>query len=122
MKLEAGKKYRLRSGEVVGPLENRGGGTYPFCWVSLGGHLLTWTPEGNYDLGEIGSTDDIVSEVEKEPSISLELGKWYQMRNGRIVNDLQLCCDPEYPFFSKTHRMTWHNSKSPVLLHRNRWR
>jgi hypothetical protein len=108
MKLEAGKKYRTESGLVVGPLMFDARDACPFYWYA-GNLKMTWSLSGKY-YPDMITLYDIVSELEAEPPISLEIGEWYQMRNGRIVNDLQICCDTEYPFFSKTHRMTWTGS------------
>jgi hypothetical protein len=58
MKLELGKRYVRRDGEVTGPLEkNDGNPEYPF-WDNE--HCYSYTPEGTNDLDYVGCPLDII--------------------------------------------------------------
>lgn len=57
MKLEVGKKYVLRKGDTVGPIERRGDGWYPFEY-----RHLTWTGYGQYAISCDSHPYDIVGE------------------------------------------------------------
>lgn len=59
MKLEAGKRYVLRNGQVTGPLEVSGLKDYPF--ISQEPMILSWTDCGS-ELTHRDSVFDIVSE------------------------------------------------------------
>jgi hypothetical protein len=57
MKIEAGKYYRTRGGDVVGPIRQRPDSRY--CWES---GTDCWTEKGNFEKGR-QSLHDLISEV-----------------------------------------------------------
>lgn len=103
VKLEVGKKYICRNGNVVGPLvPNNSDCPYererhPFADESF---HITWTDIGTYwwSLGSSISESpwDIVSVVEEttEEKVRLEEGKRYVLRDGRVTG----------PMHAKEHR------------------
>ena len=61
MKIEAGKYYRTRGGDVVGPMRHEGADSH-FPWITLS---RCWTIEGKVYRGREGGEDcmDLISEV-----------------------------------------------------------
>lgn len=61
MKIEAGKYYRTRGGDVVGPMRHGEPGSH-FPWITL---TRCWTIEGMVFLGREGAENcmDLISEV-----------------------------------------------------------
>lgn len=77
MKLEVGKRYVTRNGQVTGPVRASGGSLYPFE-VDLGcveGEL--YTDEGFYYWDDKGHDIDLVSEYIEEP----QFGTWYDIED-----------------------------------------
>lgn len=65
MKLQAGKTYETRSGEIVTVERRDGDGTEPYQFVATGDQGYLYTAEGNYwDDGEVDG-NDIIREVTK---------------------------------------------------------
>lgn len=62
MKLEAGKVYVTRKGEVVGPLENFIHPSYPFS-VRENGVPVLWTESGSYWISGEENPNDIISKL-----------------------------------------------------------
>jgi len=93
MKLEAGKKYKNRNGEVKGPLEKSEVSfrQYPF-FDNLGD---TWTSGGGYHKPHPWHPKDLIEEVKdeeqptKETKMKLEEGKYYVTRDGRKVGPVE---------------------------------
>lgn len=99
MKLEVGKKYVCRNGEVVGPLEVREDCQYPFaCPVSIRGYKsMSWRPDGRWSVIDDGSEFDIISEY-TEPApppqwkwmVPNRAGVWMW---GGSRKDERVCCE-----------------------------
>lgn len=89
IKLEAGKRYVLRNGDITEPLAyNNGSKDYPFYAATQREKRLTWAAAGSYTDSGMDCEFDIVSEcVEPEP-FKLEVGCWYLRRDGEIVGPL----------------------------------
>ena len=58
MKIEAGKYYRMRNGQFIGPVERDAFSERP--WVSLG---LAWSDRGSHDPWHGPHQYDLISEV-----------------------------------------------------------
>lgn len=68
IKLEVGKRYVLRNGEVVGPLSDYGSGDFRFTARNNSGQRLSWRIDGSERLDGRESCEDIVSEyIEPQP-------------------------------------------------------
>jgi hypothetical protein len=74
MKIEAGKYYRTRGGDVVGPMKPvtvANDAPHPrYVWGCFG---RTWTDSGDYDFGAGYLEEDLISEVyviDTPPSLS----------------------------------------------------
>jgi hypothetical protein len=98
--LEAGKTYRNRKGELVKIIKNDGDDIYPFD----GDNDLCYTPKGFYwdDGQEYG--DDLIELIEEKNQTNmknfetLEVGKTYKNRNGKLVKIVKENKGDEFPF------------------------
>jgi len=110
--LEVGKRYVTRDGQITDPLE-------PFeplvrsrlaflAFLDLNRQVKqTWCPDGCYYADGAPSKYDLVSLYEEpatptppvNPPLTLEVGKRYVARDGRVTSPLLVDhCDPIYPF------------------------
>jgi len=106
--LEIGKRYVTRGGQVTEPLSEFVS-TAPTA-LAFASTLandasveVTWYPDGHYFADGVESPFDIVSEYE-EP-FPLEVGHFYEARNGETVGPLEATNVAMYPF--KCGKRTW---------------
>lgn len=66
MKIEAGKYYKNRAGEVLGPMEHNSDDVYPFI-CQADGRYRSYTVDGIFYVNHSGE-DDIVEEVNADGS------------------------------------------------------
>lgn len=66
MKIEAGKYYKNRRGDVLGPVESHNDEDFPFMTMTFG-VLRTYTPEGGY-FGDEYDDNDLVEECNEDGS------------------------------------------------------
>ena len=95
MKLEYGKRYVTRDGQLTGPLEKSCMSDYPFTSnVSTWDGKFSWNSSGSQSAYDNESPVDIVSEycttVCEEPAPEVKRLQWvpgrtYKMRNGGLV-------------------------------------
>lgn len=62
MKIEAGKKYVLRNGVVVGPLVATGDTQFPFAAEDAHGRVRDWRGDGRYAENGAVHSRDIIAE------------------------------------------------------------
>lgn len=62
MKLETGKKYKLRNGCISGPMKPTGYPDFPFCAVGPQGVHVDWREDGAYSENRAEHPFDIVAE------------------------------------------------------------
>lgn len=67
MKIEVGKTYKNRRGEVLGPVESHIDEDFPFMTMTFG-VLRTYTPEGGYYFGDEYDDNDLVEECNADGS------------------------------------------------------
>lgn len=111
-RLQVGKWYRARNGEVVGPLSKQCGDTkWPYYARVADGITRSWTPEGRqaYKASD-DSPYDLLCEVPAptptpapELPFTLQLGKRYISRSGGVYGPLEKGFDPNYPFCVALH-------------------
>jgi len=96
MKLEAGKRYKARNGDITEPLEYVGySATYPYYARGVGGSKRGWATNGQWLAGDWNPQDyDLIEEYVEVPEyvevkkIKLEIGRRYVTRDGSIVGPL----------------------------------
>ena len=96
MKLEAGKRYKARNGDITEPLEYvEYAETYPYCAKGVGGTKRGWVTNGQWLSGDWDPQDyDLIEEYVEVPEsvevkkIKLEIGRRYVTRDGSIVGPL----------------------------------
>lgn len=95
-KLEVGKYYESRDGEVYGPMKNDGDTLFPFHCDS---YHQTWMPSGCV-LDGLKDADDLIKEVPAPASteFKLEVGKCYEDRNGVVYGPLETHDHHRYTF------------------------
>jgi hypothetical protein len=77
MKLEVGKYYKDRTGEVYGPLRFQSCSRHTFWFLAEGG---SWTEEGTYWSNGRSSQSDLIQEVNSDGSpIEPEAKTWGEM-------------------------------------------
>lgn len=102
MKLEAGKKYNTRGGDVTAPaeaIENIAESSIYKFRAEVNGVKNTYMDNGKYQIGK-ESPNDLVSEYEQNTGVLLlQLGKQYVNGNGEVTTPLKYSTDqPNYPF------------------------
>ena len=125
--LELGKYYQQRDGLVVGPLEAHKSSSIGFedyAFKAVGGHLSSfatriWKADGSFHIDGSESDYDLISEVQfvplneqpKEEIVSkpfkLEVGKYYEDREGDIHGPLSSLDDDTYQFVDYSTARTW---------------
>jgi len=96
MKLEAGKRYKARNGDITEPLEYVGySATYPYYARGVGGSKRGWAANGQWLAGDWNPQDyDPIEEYVEVPEsvgvkkIKLEIGRRYVTRDGSLVGPL----------------------------------
>lgn len=66
MKIEAGKYYKTRAGEVLGPVRHNNDVDYPFE-VQMDGHYRSFTTDGRYMISQ-KTANDLIEEVNADGS------------------------------------------------------
>jgi hypothetical protein len=91
LKLQAGKWYRRRDGEVVGPTKPRATPSLFQWWVGSQSYTSAgkWSYSGPMRLDLVKEVPSPGIAVEEAPAtvsgIKLQEGKWYRRRDGRII-------------------------------------
>lgn len=66
MKIEVGKYYKNRAGEVLGPVRHNNDVDYPFE-VQMDGHYRSFTTDGRYRISQ-KTANDLIEEVDADGS------------------------------------------------------